>query len=256
MGDQRPPRSMSRLWMSVALQYSGLALTALAGLTSVGSHESIIELAEDQDQILDLSSLPPQPDKDIADPNKCGNCHWAPAGLAGQRPIVNPVFRGLCRLRTDTSNASLPFLSVGRNPCLPQNKAKTAAECFARCKSVGATKASAVKTMTGSWNFGGDACVMTAPVGCTPPPPTPAPTTSAPTTPAPTTPAPTPAPTTPAPTTPAPTTPAPTPPTSTPTLYPTGSPTFSPILAPSFSPTYFYDLDAAVKALPAYQPRP
>merc|ERR1712166_9974 len=230
MGDQRPPRSMSRLWMSVALLYSGLALTALAGLTSVGSHESIIELAEDQDQILDLSSLPPQPDKDIADPNKCGNCHFAPAGLAGQRQMSHPTLRGLCRLRTDTSNASLPFLSVGRNPCLPQNKAKTAAECFARCKSVGAPSAvpgiyrRRVKTMTGPWNFGGDACVLAAPVGCT----------SAPTTPAPTTPAPTPAPTTPAPTTPAPTTPAPTPPTSTPTLYPTGSPTFSPILAPSF----------------------
>merc|ERR1712166_609162 len=243
MGDQRPPRSMSRLWMSVALLHSGLALTALAGLTSVGSHESVIELAEDQDQILDLSSPPPQPDKDIADPNKCKNCHWAPAGLAGQRPIINPVFRGLCRLRTDTSNASLPFLSVGRNPCLPQNKAKTAAECFARCKSVGATSAvpgiyrRRVKTMTGPWNFGGDACVLAAPVGCTPPPPTPAPTT-------------------PAPTTPAPTTPAPTPPTSTPTLYPTRSPTFSPSLAPTFSPTYFYDLDAAVKALSAYQPRP
>merc|ERR1712166_1546024 len=205
--DQRPPRSMSRLWMSVALLYSGLALTALAGLTSVGSHESVIELAEDQDQILDLSSLPPQPDKDIADPNKCKNCHWAPAGLAGQRPIVNPVFRGLCRLRTDTSNASLPFLSVGRNPCLPQNKAKTAAECFARCKSVGATSAvpgiyrRRVKTMTGPWNFGGDACVLAAPVGCTPPPPTPAPT----------------------------------PPTSTPTLYPPRSPTFAPSLAPTFS---------------------
>merc|ERR1712195_381665 len=101
----KAPRSMSRLWISVALLYSGLALTALAGLTSVGSHESIIELAEDQDQILDLSSLPPQPDKDIADPNKCGNCHFAPAGLAGQRPIPDPNYRGLCRLRNDTSDA-------------------------------------------------------------------------------------------------------------------------------------------------------
>merc|ERR1712166_1114817 len=225
MGDQRPPRSMSRLWMSVALLHSGLALTALAGLTSVGSHESVIESAEDQDQILDLSSLPPQPDNEIADPNECGNCHFSANKWKTQSPITHWTMRGLCRLRNDTSDASLPFLSVGKNPCLPQNKAKTAAECSARCKSVGATKASAALFMTGGWNFGGESCFLSAPVGCIPPPPTPAPTTPAPTTPAPTTPAPTPAPTTPAPT------PAPT----TPTLYPTRPPTFAPSLSPTFS---------------------
>ena len=152
---------------------------------------------------------------EIMDASLAGNCHCNGAAPVGLKSF-NPAFSELCRLRTDTSDPSVPYLAPAGKGCDAGKGATNCADCKARCLSMGygTYPAKIGSYVAGSWGTSFGRCSVTSHTpGFRMLPPTPQPTNSP--TVEPTTPAPTHSPTTRTPTVEP--TPAPIPPTPVPT---------------------------------------